>query len=273
MLFFSTVLVLLYTTAQAQTTCSRTLLQDIASKYIGAQTSGTPNMLPPGPNLTYTENDVPLDAKEGILRQPIMIDLNRTFLDTTSCSVFAEITAALNPHPYVIDTVIRVSNTSGAILSIQSVVADSGDWVFNATSHLRWSRPENWQTVPVSQRSTRSAMIFAADAYLDSWANGSVAVPYGTPCARLEGGAYTGERSPTTNTCHMPEFPKPFKGVGNRRYVVDEEMGAVGILNDFPFIDATRPEGTPSSNLVRIEGGKIRYIHETTICATRGCGR
>jgi len=71
----------------------------------------------------------------------------------------------------------------------------------------------------------------------------------------------------------MPEFPKPFKGAGNRRYVIDEEMGAVGILNDFPFIDATRPDGTPSTNFLRVEGGKIRYIHETTVCATRNCGR
>ena len=84
---------------------------------------------------------------------------------------------------------------------------------------------------------------------------------------------YTGDRSPSTNTCKMPEFPKPFAGCSNRRYVVDEVLGAVGIFNDFPFIDKTRPDGTPSSNFLRVEGGLIRYIHENTVCATKNCGR
>lgn len=43
------------------------------------------------------------------------------------------------------------------------------------------------------------------------------------------------------NTCRMPEFPKPF-WAGNRKYVVDEVVGAVGVFNDFPFIDKTRPD-------------------------------
>lgn len=225
--------------------------------------------------MTYTENDVPLDTNKGILTQSIIIDLSRSILDTTTCSIFTEITSSSNPHPYVIDTLLRIStnNSPATITSMQSVIADSGDWIFNATSHLRWSTLETWDPIPPSKRDPRSKIRAAADAYLDSWADGSVAVPYGTPCARLEGGAYTAERNASANTCYMPEFPKPFKGVGNRRYVIDEELGAVGLLNDFPFIDATRPEGTPSSNLLRVEGGRIRYIHETTVCATRGCGR
>lgn len=254
--------------------CERTTLQDIASTYLRAQASGSPNLLPHTANMTYTENDVALNASKGILTQSIIIDLSRSLLDTTTCSIFTEITSATNPHPYVIDTLLRISPTTPAtVTSLQSVIADTGDWIFNATSHLHWSQSESWGPIPPSNRDSRTTIRAAADAYLDSWANGSVPVPYGTPCARLEGGAYTGERNATGNTCYMPEFPKPFKGVGNRRYVIDEEVGAVGILNDFPFIDATRPEGTPSCNLVRVEAGMIRYIHETTVCATRGCGR
>lgn len=59
----------------------------------------------------------------------------------------------------------------------------------------------------------------------------------------------------------------------NRRYVIDEEVGAVDIFNDFPFLDKARPNGTSSTNLVRVEGGMIRYIHEVTICSTKNCGR
>lgn len=70
----------------------------------------------------------------------------------------------------------------------------------------------------------------------------------------------------------MPQFPQPFHA-GNRRYVIDEEVGGLDIFNDFPFIEKTKPDGTPSSNFIRVEAGKLRYIHECTACATRNCGR
>jgi hypothetical protein len=91
-------------------------------------------------------------------------------------------------------------------------------------------------------------------------------------CARLEGGAYTGLRIASSNSCRMPEFPKPFAGAHNRRYVVDEELRAVGILKDFPFIDTTSPAGTPSTSFVRVGRGDDKIYHETTVCATRNCG-
>jgi hypothetical protein len=112
----------------------------------------------------------------------------------------------------------------------------------------------------------------AGDLYLDSWGNGTIKAPYGTPCARIEGGAYTDTKNTGNNTCFMPEFPQPFK-ITKRDYVVDEELGGLAIFNDFPFIDKTRPNGTTSTNLFRVEGGLIRYIHEVTICATKNCGR
>lgn len=55
--------------------------------------------------------------------------------------------------------------------------------------------------------------------------------------------------------------------------MIDEEVGGLDIFNDFPFIDAAKPDGTSSTNFFRVEGGKIRYIHETTICTNRNCGR
>ncbi|KAH7070133.1 hypothetical protein FB567DRAFT_456389 [Paraphoma chrysanthemicola] len=256
---------------QASAACTRASLQGIVTAYLQAQTAGNPRLLPQAENITYAENDVVTDISKGLLSQPVTIDLSRNLLDTTTCATFTEISAATNKHPYVIDTRMLVSGNS--VIAIQSVIADSGDWVFNATSHLKWTKTEKWDTIPETKRDTRAVIQAAGDAYLDSWADGKVKVPYGTPCARLEGGAYTGERNASTNSCRMPEFPKPFAGAGNRRYVIDEEAGGVGILNDFPFIDVTRPNGTPSTNMLRVEGGLIRYIHETTVCATRNCGR
>jgi hypothetical protein len=270
-MMYLTIILLLALVAQSSATCTRVALQAAVTAYLAAQDAGDPDLLLRAQNITYAENDIALDIMDSVLSQAITIDFSRSLLDTEICATFTEISAATSKHPYVIDT--RMIIAGDKVTAIESVVADSGDWAFNATSQLYWSKKENWSSIHESKRDTRVNIKAAGDAYLDSWADGKVKVPYGTPCARLEGGAYTGERNASTNSCHMPEFPKPFAGALNRRYVVDEEMGAVGIFNNFPFIDATRPDGTPSTNLLRVEGGQIRYIHETTICATRNCGR
>jgi len=257
--------------SQASAACTRALLQDAAAAYVKAQAAGQPSLLPLASNITYAENDAALDISKGLLSQAITVDFSRSIYDTTGCSTFTEISSATNKHPYVISTQILL--TGDKITTIRSVVADAGDWVFDATSQLSWAKKEKWDEIPEGKRDTRAVIQAAGDAYLDSWADGKVKVPYGTPCARLEGGMYTGDKSPTTNSCKMPEFPKPFSGCKNRRYVVDEELGAVGIFNDFPFIDKTKPDGTPSSNFLRVEGGLIRYIHEITVCTTKNCGR
>jgi hypothetical protein len=257
--------------AQASAVCSRTSLEKAVSAYLSAQAAGQPSLLMQTNDFTYAENDIVMDIDRGVLSQAVTIDFSRSIFDTEQCFTFTEISAATNHHPYVINT--RMILLGDRVASIQSVIADSGDWVFNATSHLFWAKTEKWDAIPEGKRDTRTVIKAAGDAYLDSWADGKVNVPYGTPCARLEGGAYTGERNTSSNSCRMPEFPKPFAGAGNRRYVIDEELGAVGILNDFPFIDTTRPAGTPSANFLRVEGAMIRFIHETTVCATRNCGR
>ena len=99
-------------------------------------------------------------------------------------------------------------------------------------------------------------------------------VPHGTPCSRLEGRMSTAARNPEGQTCTMGAFPQKLN-VSNRRYVIDENFGAVVIFHNFPWIDAGLPTdpGTPASQMFRVEGGKNRYIHEVTVCTTPGCGR
>lgn len=269
-MIYSILLVGVGLAAQARAACSRTMLQDATAAYIKAQASGQPSLLPLASTVDYLENDAKTDITKGVLAQPITIDFNRSLYDTTECATFTELSAATNKNPYVINT--RMLFTDDKITAVQSVVADTGDWAFNATGQLSWTKKENWDPIPEAKRDTRAVIKAAGDAYLDSWGDGKVKVPYGTPCARLEGGMYTGDRSPSTNTCKMPEFPQPFK-ITNRRYVIDEELGGVDIFNDFPFIDKQKPNGTASTNFIRVEGGMIRYIHETTVCSTRNCGR
>ena len=269
-MIYSTLLACASFASAVSAACDRELLKAASAAYVKAQAAGDPSLLPLADDVKYIENDEPVDIKSGVLSTAVTIDFDRSIHDSTECIAFTELSAATNKDPYVIDT--RLVFTDDKITSIESIVAKTGDWAFNAAGHLKWAQQEKWDPIPEDQRDTREVIQAAGDAYLDSWGDGKVSVPYGTPCARLEGGMYTGQSNANGNTCKMPQFPQPFK-IENRRYVIDEELGAVDIFNDFPFIDTTRPDGTPSTNFLRVEGGKIRYIHETTVCATRNCGR
>lgn len=257
--------------AQASAACTRTQLQEIVSAYISAQLTGKPTALPLGTTVTYIENELVTDINKGVLAQAVTIDFSRSILDTVDCATFTEINAASSAHPYVIHT--RIGVTDAKVTLIDSIVSDDGDWIFDPKSHLNFTRQEVWDPIPVDKRDSRAVIKAAGDAYLDQWGNVNLTVPLGTPCTRLEGGLYTGARDPKGNTCRMPAFPQPLK-VAKRRYVIDEELGAAGILNDFPWLERSIVNGsTPSSNMFRVEGGLIRYIHEVTVCATRQCGR
>jgi hypothetical protein len=128
-----------------------------------------------GSNVSYAENDATMDIKTGVLTQPITIDFNRSLYDTTECATFTELVAATNKKPYVIHT--RMLFTDDKITTIQSVVTSDGDWAFNATGQLYWNKQEKWDPIPDAKQDSRAVIKAAADAYLDSWGDGTVKVP------------------------------------------------------------------------------------------------
>ncbi len=259
------------TTAQAE--CSRPVLEKLTDTYVKAQTEGEPALLPLVKGASYAENDKVMDIGKGVLAGALKLDFTRSFHDTTQCATFTELVAASDPHPYVILTRIEATG-DGKVSKMESIVTDKGDWMFGASDYLAVTRNQKWGEIPSDKRDTRAVMQAAADAYLDNWGNPTLPVPEGTPCARLEGRIDTGTRNPEGNTCTMGAFPQKLK-VTNRRYVIDENYGAVIVFHNFPWLDAGLPvdPGTQSGQMFRVEGGKIRYIHELTVCSTPECGR
>jgi hypothetical protein len=258
--------------ATASAACSREFLTNASSAYVAAQSIGSSSGVTSlaASTVNYTENEIPTSIQKGILSQQLKIDHNRSIHDTTACSIFTEIIAASNPHPYVIGTRILFGNDS-KINVMESIVTDAGDWAFNATGYLYWDSKEDWSPIPESKRDTRAVIQAAGDAYFDRFDNASINVPFGTPCARLEGGAYTGTNNLTGNTCNLG-LPSTTK-VTNRRYVVDEVMGTVDMFLGFPGLDRSQGDKPmPDSHVFRVEGGKIRYIHTVSSCVEAGCG-
>ena len=209
-----------------------------------------------------------------MLAGALKVDFTRSFYDTKQCAAFTELVAATDPHPYVILTRMEATK-KGKVSKMESVVTHEGDWLFGATQYLGFTQNEKWDEIPKDKRDTREVIQAAADAYLDNWGNPDIQVPHGTPCARLEGRIYTGTRNPEGNNCNMGKFPQKINA-NHRRYVIDENFGAVVIFHNFPWLDAgLGPDspGTPSGQMFRVEGGKNRYIHELTTCTTPNCGR
>lgn len=267
-------LILASTAALVSADCSREFLTTATDQYVAAQIAGQSSTLSAlsAANVTYTENNKPVSFKTSTLAQPIKIDFTRSAHDTVRCATFTEIIAASNPHPYVIHTRMEFASDSKVATLIESVVTDSGDWLFNATGTLQLNAGERWDPIPKEKQDSRATIQAAGDAYFDRFGNVSVVVPWGPPCYRLEGGLPArGELRNNGTDCEMV-WPSTIH-VPYRRYVVDETLGVVDIFVGFPGLDRTQGnDPMPDSHAFRVEGGKIRYLHTASACVTEGCG-
>ncbi|KAL1896795.1 hypothetical protein Sste5346_004428 [Sporothrix stenoceras] len=263
------------------TTCNQTALAEAADAYIAAQTAGqlAPLLAITAANWTYLENNQAVSisttgsATGSILAKALKLDHRRTNFDLTACATYTELVSAADPaNPYVIGTQIRHSTDPSApqkVVSIDSIVSTTGAWLFDAKKTLDHILHENWTTIlPASARDARSVLQAAGDAYLDMWSNTTAdkAVPWGTPCTRLEGSAYTGRGRPD-DSCKAG-IPSNHNQAPNthRRYVIDEAMGSVSV-----FCVWEHMMNAADSHELRLEGGKLRYVHTMTSCGSKVC--
>jgi hypothetical protein len=241
--------------------CTREFLKASAESLVAAQTAGDPSLLKPvSEDLSYNENFAAATFKSGILATPIKIDHSRHSLDTTQCATYTELISATGAKPYVIG--VQMYFKDSAISKIDTLITTTGDWLFNATGTLNWASKEDWGTIPEEKRDSRAVIQAAADAYCDIFSNKNVSVPWGRPCSRLEGGAYTGNGGPN-DKCDVG-IPSGVALV-DRRYVIDETVGAVSVFLSF--------SGIPDSHEFRVEGGKLRFVHTMTVMSARGNGK
>ena len=253
--------------ALAQAACSRDELQTVTDAYLAAQAVGDAIKIPMGLWVNYTEQKELASINSGFLSQPHRIDFHRTLIDTTSCQTFTEAVINEPAHPYVIGTILQARG--GQVGSIATLVTDHDNgWLFDPAKTMAYSRAENWSVIPEAERDSRDTIIAAANAYLDSFNDKTVVVPWGSPCARLEGGAYTGKGAPGVVTpqdsCNVG-VPSGVKLV-DRAYVVDESLGAVAVMLTFGA------NSLADTHTFRVEHGKIRYVHTITVCKTFNCG-
>jgi hypothetical protein len=249
-------------------TCTRASLQTAAGTYLDALKKGMPSLMPLAPQAKYIENRKEMSFGQGILQTALPFDFHRSLFDVEACESFTEIIHANGSHPYVIGTRLKI--TGNKIAEVEALVTDKNDWLFNAANYLKYSPAEKWEILPVAQRSDRQTLIKAANAYFDVFSDPAASsnVPWGIPCARLEGGIYSNPKGDPKASC---TGGPPLEGSGvkivNRRFLVDLDMGTVVGLVDFG-----EKNSLPDSHIFRLENGKIRYVHTLTVCTTPYCG-
>ena len=253
--------------------CDRADLVRMTDAYLAAQASGDTLKLPLADFTRYTEQGEDATMLSGLVGTPQKVAFHRTVFDLRSCSTFTELVITDPAHPYVVGTRLQFSGRDNPIApsrvnEIESVITDKDDWLFNANKTLLFSKAENWGEIPAAERDSRATILAAANAYLDLFNDNNVQVPWGTPCARLEGGLYSGKgggaAAGTEDRCDVG-VPSGVK-ITERHYVVDEALGAVAVLSSFG------DRKLPDVHSFRIEKGRIRYVHTLTVCKAANCG-
>jgi hypothetical protein len=269
-LLFSTVSVRAETVAlaSAATGCTRASLQATVDKYLDALQKGNPSLMPLSPQVNYMENRNEIPLGQGIWQNPLSVDFNRSLLDVETCQTFTEIAHTSSDHPYLIGTRLKVEDNQ--ISEIESLVADQDDWLFNAANYMKYSSHEKWDILPPEKRSDRQTLLNAANAYYDTFGDYSnfSKVPWGTPCARIEGGMYTNPNNNPNASCTVGMPKTGGVKIMNRHYLVDVDMGTVVGMVAFGA-----PKRNPDFHEFRLESGKLRYVHTVQVCTIQpNCG-
>jgi hypothetical protein len=241
--------------------CDRAGLQAAVDSYLAALGSADTSKMPLASTVKYTEVTSMATANKttaigsGLWQTAWPVKFSRSLLDVTGCETFTEAFIPTGNHPYVLGTRLTIKN--GEITEIYTLATDSDDWNFDASAYDTCSESEDWSPVPAANQSTREELIAAGEAYFKVFSDKSTAVPWGSPCYRLEGGkGCTPAMDKASTSCNVgiPDSIT-FK---NTHWVVDVELNAAVGITLFGG-------ASPDSHMFRLVNGKIRYIHTLTI--------
>lgn len=244
--------------APVRPVCTRADLQAAVDSYVEAQKSGDVAKMALANDARFLENMADVDKDTGLWNTALPIALTRSFLDSTRCRTFTEVIVTEGDHQYVVGTRLYVDGRR--ITRVDSLVTDKGDWLFNANAYLKYSAAEDWSAPPPATRVSAKELISAANSYLDLFSDKFVDAPWGIPCARLEGGAYTNRNNDPNATCQVG-IPPGVLYIVNRDYVIDEEMGVINVYCRF----GNSSTGMPDSHTFRVVDGKFTNVHTLSV--------
>jgi hypothetical protein len=238
--------------------CTLAELKSATDAYVAAQKGGDISGLPLDAKAHFLENMATIDREKGLWNTKLPVADAISFHDAKRCKTFTQMIVTEGETPYVIGT--RLYMNGGKIIRVDSLVTHKGDWLFNANAYLKFSTKEDWSDLNKYQKTQPAEMIRGAEAYLDSFSDKFTEVPWGVPCARLEGGAYTNRSGAPDASCEVG-IPGGVLYIVNRDFLIDEEKGVINIFCRF----GNSTSGMPDSHTFRFIDGKIRGVHTLSV--------
>ncbi len=262
----------------AASKCDRPCLARTLDQYLAALVKHDPSAAPLAPNFRYTENADAVRPGDGLWKSASALGkIQRRYFDP------------VNQQAVYFGHIEEGSGTSIATLRIrvlnmritegEAVIGRASDGMFNADGLTADPPPQ--KLLPKEARSSREAMIAAAQSYFDGIQNhDSSRVLSKKGCVRIENGVMTAGPvagppavdggPPIKGDCgsNMEDFKATIAAVDHRRFpVVDEEAGVVlgmVVFNRPP--GAKRRDGAPFprnllTEIFAVENGRIRGIY------------
>jgi hypothetical protein len=235
-----------------------------------------PMAAPLAPGFRYTENAEAVRPGEGLWKTlTVLGKVQRRYFDAANgqAAYFGQIEEGGDLNLATIR--IRVAN--GCVSETEVVIARKSDIIFDPAGLGHFVPPE--EAVPNATRTSREAMVAAADSYFEGIQNhDGRKILAAKGCSRIENGVVTAgphqtpmpQAGPASQgDCHEVEpFKSTIAAVDHRRFpVVDEEQGVVlgmAIFNRPP--GATRSDGKPYprnllTEIFEVENGRITNIY------------
>ena len=273
--------------AQAgQADCSREALRGLVDQYFAALAAHDPSGLPLVPNVRSTENGVEVAVGKGLWQTAGKALLRRVLVDTRQCGIHA---SAVLEEPFTSTTVgpanafsgkkplpaegtvrpilfgVRLRVEGGRISESESIIAREREFAFDADGVLA-TKDQDWESLlPPEERSSRLAMVAAADDYFGMFAAAPVVhTPFASPCDRWENGMFAtagGTALPGEDgkAAPMRAHDCSPKGLvisnhGPRRFLVDVEAGVVVAFVHFAG-------SLPDFHVFKMRNGKVERIN------------
>jgi len=238
--------------------CTRESLKAITDKFLAALESHNPSSVPLAAGVRYTENGIPVAVGKGSWETAGKLTFKRGLIDTQKCGTHTQTIIDENGKSMLYGVRLKVDKEE--ISEIEAIVV-RGKEVLDVKAILD-TKDQDWESIlPPEQRSSRLAMMAAADDYFELFVKEQKPkvseLAYGKICDRWENGMQT-TKGGTNQGVTMPAHncsPKGFADMthGPRRFLVDVETGIVVAYTLFDNV-------WPDFHMFKMRNGQVDWI-------------
>ena len=239
-------------------TCTRESLKTITDKFFTALEAHNTSSLPLASGVKYTENGIAVAIGKGVWETAGKTTFKRGLIDTQKCGTHTQAIIEEDGKPMLYGVRLKIDEEK--ISEIEAIVI-RGEQVLDVKAILD-TKDQDWEDIlPPEQRSSRLAMMAAADDYFELFVKEEKpkvsVLPFVGICDRWEngmqttkGGTFEGVEIPAHN-CSPVGFADMTHGP--RRFLVDVETGTVVAYTLFNNV-------WPDFHMFRMRNGKVEWI-------------